>query len=902
MRPQTGSGYDAFLSYSHAADGQLAPSLQRGLRGFAKPWYRLNALRVFRDQTSLSATPALWAGIERALAASRFFILLASSDAAASPWVDKEVSYWRDHKLMNDFLIALTEGEIAWDASAGDFDWNQVTALPRSLQKAFVSEPFWVDLRFARAQSDVSLRQPDFRKAIADLAAPIHGSDKDTLLGEDITQHRRTMRLAGAGVAILIALVIAASVSAFLAVEQRNTARRQRDAASSFALASAANAQLDRNLPAALLLGLEANGAKSTAAARGAMISALEKARSAGLLLSLRGAPRFTRGVAISADGRMLAAEGEEGVRIWDLSARRLVTDIPVYKPFGGGVAFSPNGRILAFGVEDGVRLWDVQAHKLRKVRRTGDFVESAVFSPDGKTLAFGGYAGIRLWNWRARRPPLIFSRGDFFDVSLAFSRDGRTLACSGCDGVRLWDVKSRTALPLLREHRRGGTNAVGGPHVAVNSNGSIVAAPGRNRTLLLWHARTRRAPLVLHTGGSVNSVAFSPDDRTLAAGLDTGMQLWNVPQRKRLGVVRTNVPVHALAFSSDGRRLAFPYDNGTVQVLDVQPRRPLAELQGRRRAVRSVAFSPDGRTLAFGSENGSVWLWDVRRHKELRGPLYGPSEFISSVVFSPNGRVLAAGGDGIRLWAVTGHRAPVDLPGADGQTIAVSSDGEMLATGSGGSEGVQLWDLPSRKQLHEFFADAGVVTVAFDPNGQTLALGGGEETVELWQVRGRRRRLRGLNVGTETSSVAFSPDGSMLAVGGTDGTVQLWDVRARKRLAVVRGDKTAVLTVAFSPDGDTFASGGIDGAVRVWDVRAREPLVILRGHAGAVISVNFSPDGRTIVSGGLDGRVRLWGGILWRNFDDLQTLACDLVVGNLTRAEWSELAPNLSYRATCPD
>ena len=221
------SGYDAFVSYSHAADGKLAPSLQRGLRGFAKPWYRLNALRVFRDQTSLSATPALWSGIERALEASRFFLLLASPSAAASPWVDNEVSYWREHNPMDSFLIALTEGEIAWENAAGDFDWEQTTALPRSLGKAFVSEPFWVDLRFARTQADVSLRQPEFRNAIADLAAPIHGRDKDTLLGEDITQHRRTMRLARGGVAILVALLIAATVSAFLALQQRNTARTQ---------------------------------------------------------------------------------------------------------------------------------------------------------------------------------------------------------------------------------------------------------------------------------------------------------------------------------------------------------------------------------------------------------------------------------------------------------------------------------------------------------------------------------------------------------------------------------------------------------------------------------------------------------------------------------------------------
>ena len=51
--------YDAFVSYSHAADGRLAPALQRGLQSLAKPWYRRRALRVFRDETSLSASPEL---------------------------------------------------------------------------------------------------------------------------------------------------------------------------------------------------------------------------------------------------------------------------------------------------------------------------------------------------------------------------------------------------------------------------------------------------------------------------------------------------------------------------------------------------------------------------------------------------------------------------------------------------------------------------------------------------------------------------------------------------------------------------------------------------------------------------------------------------------------------------
>jgi hypothetical protein len=64
--------YDAFISYGHAVDGKLAPALQHALHIFLKPWYSrvavrlgaIPALKVFRDQSSLSANPALWPSID----------------------------------------------------------------------------------------------------------------------------------------------------------------------------------------------------------------------------------------------------------------------------------------------------------------------------------------------------------------------------------------------------------------------------------------------------------------------------------------------------------------------------------------------------------------------------------------------------------------------------------------------------------------------------------------------------------------------------------------------------------------------------------------------------------------------------------------------------------------------
>jgi hypothetical protein len=65
--------YDAFISYSHAADGKLAGALQKGLHKFAKPLLKMRAIHVFRDETTLDMTPKLWPEIEQALKPGSLF-------------------------------------------------------------------------------------------------------------------------------------------------------------------------------------------------------------------------------------------------------------------------------------------------------------------------------------------------------------------------------------------------------------------------------------------------------------------------------------------------------------------------------------------------------------------------------------------------------------------------------------------------------------------------------------------------------------------------------------------------------------------------------------------------------------------------------------------------------------
>ena len=224
--------YDAFISYSHAKDKPIAAALQAAVQKLGKPWYRRRALRVFRDDASLSATPHLWPAIEQALAESRFLIVLASPEAAASPWVAKEVAYWLEHKNAETLLIAVTNGRLVWDNAARDFDWAAATPLPPVLAGRLAHEPKWVDLSAYRGGANP--RDAKFIELAADFAAAIHGIPKDDLLSQEVRQQRRSLTLAWSAAATLVLVTAAAAWQWHAAVKSERfavaeTARAERN-------------------------------------------------------------------------------------------------------------------------------------------------------------------------------------------------------------------------------------------------------------------------------------------------------------------------------------------------------------------------------------------------------------------------------------------------------------------------------------------------------------------------------------------------------------------------------------------------------------------------------------------------------------------------------------------------
>lgn len=363
--------FDAFISYSHAADGKLAPTIQRGLHRFAKSLFSLRALRIFRDKTNLAVNPELWGSIVSALDASEYFILLASPESAKSKWVHKEAVHWIKNKAASKMLIVVTDGTVIWNAKENDFDWSKTNALPPVFKNLYSQEPLYLDLTWAKTSEHLSLRHSAFRNAIAQLAATLHDRPLDDIAGEDVREHRKFVRFVSGGIVALVILAVFSSIAAYLANKNKNEAVRQRFVSISQALAAYAlreQEQSQQDERAALLarqayLFNERHHGDRIDQVDKALRTVLSKKYFSVTLNTKDTAPTFTS-IAISHDGQYLAAAGQgKSIYVWKLGQNtyqpvKLQTKAAII----WALVFSKKTNVLAAGTHNGIiELWRLQ-------------------------------------------------------------------------------------------------------------------------------------------------------------------------------------------------------------------------------------------------------------------------------------------------------------------------------------------------------------------------------------------------------------------------------------------------------------------------------------------------------------------------------------------------------------
>jgi WD40 repeat protein/DNA-binding SARP family transcriptional activator len=388
---------------------------------------------------------------------------------------------------------------------------------------------------------------------------------------------------------------------------------------------------------------------------------------------------------------------------------------------------------------------------------------------------------------------------------------------------------------------------------------------------------------------GEVFAVGYAPDGRLVATGgADGTARLWDAVTGDLVHLLRAHRGgVFATRFSADGTRLATLGADRAVRVWDVRAGRELQTFAGvHDRTKAGVAW---GEGIAFvGRDRIAVSPW-------MRGA--APSPVVAKVLEIASGEEVAVVAD------PGGTARVVDLD--------VSPDGTLLAAGQMESGQLQLYDLPSGKQLDVVRAHGGaVLDVELSRDGRRVATGGVDGLAKTWDVtRGKLREaltLRGHR--RPVGSVSFDRAGTRLVTWGQpSGEARVWDVSpaGRGEVLTLPGPQTDEhADIAFTPDGRRLVAGsGREGTVRVWSADSGEELLVLDQHARtdapvrAVIGVDVSPDGSRIATAGADGSARIFDAETGRQLVVIRGRHC--ARGRLCRVNRAVFSPDGARIAT---
>ena|GEM_PF-1147308 len=416
------------------------------------------------------------------------------------------------------------------------------------------------------------------------------------------------------------------------------------------------------------------------------------------------------------------------------------------------------------------------------------------------------------------------------------------------------------------------------------------------------------------------------------------------------------------LSLSPDGRRLIA---GGELAVFDTHSGELVQRLEGHDPeagevgAIHAVHFTADGETLISAGDDRRIIHWSVPDWR-IKHQWQAPNE-VWSLALSPDGKLLASAGqgDGITIWSMADGKQIRTLIGesstiAHGTGLAWLPYSRLISGSINGQIGI--WDPATgeEQRLPTSHTDQ-VPAVAVSPDGEWIATGSGDHTIILWDANGRRlRRLRGhrnlvqglatlrvfqchtagpwsvivhdgraytaANDGTvrrwrldragqwiwdqESASALLLPDpaGSRsgdLLIGFADGAIRGYklppvtaghsdsgqavarpvaatdaqdapvapspNTAGDLRLDLPGAHDNWVLRFAVTPDGQMLATAGMDHTARIWHIRRTtdglllEPLRHFKQHSDTAHAVNFSSDGQLLATAGYDGQVGLF-------------------------------------------
>jgi WD40 repeat protein len=507
-------------------------------------------------------------------------------------------------------------------------------------------------------------------------------------------------------------------------------------------------------------------------------------------------------------------------------------------------VAFSPHSdELISISSDKTVRIWSLKSGTAPRVLRPpiGNGSDGALWalavSPRNDTLAVGGIGSrdngypFYLLNRSTGRMMRRFEGHSSSVLSLSFAADGQRLASASYDHTaRIWDSTDGRCLTILRGH----TDTV--KRVAFSPDGRRVATVSVDNTVRIWSADDGRELAVLKgRSGPVTAAVWQPDGTALATyGSGRSIQLWHPDGKLVRSVDDLEGSILSLAFSRDGRTVLYTWESGPslpngCALFNLASGEQMARFSRHSSAPVACALSQDGATAASADTSDIIYVWRA-----------ADATLVNRL--APQGRIaISAGWSGDAQTVAWGHTSGAGQTGGvaplersfDLASLGFSeTPNDSFFRGRGSDGGLTLkWKSGSvvavmrgAEEVSTLAPAAGAAIRQFTILPRSRAAVATQSTLQYYDMPSGRLLCVLAGHSGPITCLAPSPNGRFLLSAGTDMSLRIWDLRGVE--ATVASHSEFGIGLSGVPDGEayivTVLTPGLpvsrDGAIKIND------------------------------------------------------------------------------------
>ncbi len=417
-------------------------------------------------------------------------------------------------------------------------------------------------------------------------------------------------------------------------------------------------------------------------------------------------------------DGTQIVVAGVDGVvSFWDGDTGRHIRDDEVHSSGAVALDVSPAGSTVA-SASDGLSVvTDIATGEIIHRLKWFGTVDVS-FSSDGSRYVLADQFGTATVVDPSRADPLrhVTANGmSLVSADVSPTNVGRVLVATNEGAPAVWDVSA--GYPGVESH------------IEPLPDGHVLTA-AYDGGVHVWPPDGPPRQLVPPSTDQIQGAAVNQaGDRVAVAHSSGAVEVWSIAEASRqLDLSIGSSGAWAVAFSPDDRFVAAGNGDGTVVVWDASTGEQAHYLQGHDDLVTALEYGADSSQLVSASRDKTAIIWDIEQEEPKFAPRLGSRA--TAVAWNSRGDVVAAAAEdgSVQFWDPNSGQQLDDGGGAHARSvndIAFDSTGDRLVSASD-DKSIIVWDVATKsvdKQIRRTFEPFGA---AFSSDGQRVLVGDG--------------------------------------------------------------------------------------------------------------------------------------------------------------------------------